>query len=32
VHDLPDDIIEYPAVGLRGYLGDDSPLTEHGWQ
>jgi ADP-ribose pyrophosphatase YjhB (NUDIX family) len=32
VHDLPDDIIEYPEAGLRGYLNDSSPLTEHGWR
>lgn len=32
VHDLPDDIIEYPEAGLRGYLHDSGPLTEHGWQ
>ncbi|MEU2730473.1 NUDIX hydrolase [Streptomyces griseoviridis] len=32
VHDLPDDIIEYPKAGLRGYLDDSGPLTEHGWQ
>ncbi|MFJ7258745.1 NUDIX domain-containing protein [Streptomyces globosus] len=32
VHELPDDIIEYPAAGLLGYLrGDDQALTEHGW-
>ncbi|MEX3099735.1 MULTISPECIES: NUDIX domain-containing protein [unclassified Streptomyces] len=32
VHDLPDDIIEYPEAGLRGYLDGRSPLAEHGWQ
>ncbi|MFE0602107.1 NUDIX domain-containing protein [Streptomyces sp. NPDC058892] len=32
VHELPEDIIEYPAAGLLGYLrGDDQALTEHGW-
>ncbi|GAA3815704.1 NUDIX domain-containing protein [Streptomyces phyllanthi] len=31
VHDLPDDIIEYPEAGLRGYLDGSGPLTEHGW-
>lgn len=32
VHDLPDDIIEYPEAGLNGYLSGSSPLVEHGWQ
>ncbi|MER5490028.1 NUDIX domain-containing protein [Streptomyces sp. NPDC002490] len=33
VHELPEDIIEYPAAGLLGYLrGEDrAGLTEHGW-
>ncbi|MFE9217114.1 NUDIX domain-containing protein [Streptomyces lavendulae] len=32
VHELPEDIIEYPAAGLFGYLrGDAQTLTEHGW-
>ncbi|MEU5445339.1 NUDIX hydrolase [Streptomyces griseofuscus] len=31
-HDLPDDIIEYPAAGLRGCLTQTSTLTLHGWQ
>ncbi|MFY1678119.1 NUDIX hydrolase [Streptomyces sp. WMMC905] len=31
VHALPVDMIEYPAAGLRGYLGNAEPLTEHGW-
>jgi 8-oxo-dGTP diphosphatase len=32
VHDLPADIIEYPAAGLTGYLGNTPALlTEHGW-
>ncbi|MBD0709187.1 MULTISPECIES: NUDIX hydrolase [unclassified Streptomyces] len=31
VHDLPEDIIEYPAAGLLGYLDGGEPLTEHGW-
>ncbi|KOT62933.1 MULTISPECIES: NUDIX hydrolase [Streptomyces] len=32
VHDLPEDIIEYPAAGLHGYLASaDHPLTLHGW-
>ncbi|MFF0746680.1 NUDIX domain-containing protein [Streptomyces sp. NPDC004111] len=31
VHELPDDIIEYPAAGLHGYLHDEGGLTEHGW-
>ncbi|WP_171113645.1 MULTISPECIES: NUDIX domain-containing protein [Streptomyces] len=31
VHDLPDDIIEYPAAGLRGYLSGTGTLTLHGW-
>ncbi|MFM9446224.1 NUDIX hydrolase [Streptomyces acidiscabies] len=29
VDDLPDDIIEYPAAGLRGYLNASGALTEH---
>lgn len=31
VHELPDDIIEYPAAGLLGYLAGGGTLTEHGW-
>ncbi|MCP3822393.1 NUDIX domain-containing protein [Streptomyces sp. A3M-1-3] len=31
VHELPDDIIEYPAAGLLGYLNVAETLTEHGW-
>lgn len=31
VHDLPDDLIEYPEAGLRAYLDSTGPLTEHGW-
>lgn len=31
VHDLPEDFIEYPEAGLRGYLHSRRPLTEHGW-
>lgn len=31
VHELPDDIIEYPREGLLGYLNDHRTLTEHGW-
>jgi 8-oxo-dGTP diphosphatase len=31
VHDLPDDLIEYPGAGLRGYLESAGPLTEQGW-
>lgn len=30
VHELPEDIIEYPAAGLNGYLSAGA-LTEHGW-
>ncbi|WP_431981551.1 hypothetical protein [Streptomyces qinglanensis] len=30
VHDLPEDVIEYPAAGLHGYLVG-TVLTEHGW-
>ncbi|MFJ3309669.1 NUDIX domain-containing protein [Streptomyces sp. NPDC086549] len=29
--DLPEDIIEYPQAGLRGYLNGTGPLTLHGW-
>ncbi|GHE90294.1 hypothetical protein GCM10018785_66500 [Streptomyces longispororuber] len=32
VHDLPEDIIEYPAAGLYGYLRNERTLTEHGWR
>jgi ADP-ribose pyrophosphatase YjhB (NUDIX family) len=33
VHDLPDDIIEYPRAGLLGYLDESNNLlTEHAWQ
>ncbi|WP_030662591.1 NUDIX domain-containing protein [Streptomyces rimosus] len=31
VQDLPEDIIEYPAAGLYGYLTNAGPLTLHGW-
>lgn len=31
VHELPEDIIEYPKEGLLGYLKDHGGLTEHGW-
>ncbi|MFH8492221.1 NUDIX hydrolase [Streptomyces longisporoflavus] len=31
IHDLPDDIIEYPKEGLLGYLHEHGILTEHGW-
>ncbi|MCK8679139.1 NUDIX hydrolase [Streptomyces lichenis] len=31
VHELPEDIIEYPEAGLLGYLRGGDPLTEHGW-
>ncbi|MFE1465181.1 NUDIX hydrolase [Streptomyces nigra] len=30
-HDLPEDIIEYPAAGLRGCLNQNGALTVHGW-
>ncbi|MGQ4344108.1 NUDIX hydrolase [Streptomyces sp. SAS_275] len=32
VHELPDDIIEYPEAGLRGYLDDVGTLVEHNWK
>ncbi|MFJ2566559.1 NUDIX domain-containing protein [Streptomyces sp. NPDC087568] len=32
VHELPEDIIEYPAAGLHGYLNSTGPLTEYGWR
>ncbi|MGW6260973.1 hypothetical protein [Streptomyces sp. NPDC055085] len=32
VHELPDDIIEYPEAGLRGYLDDVGKLVEHNWK
>lgn len=31
VHDLPENLIPYPAAGLRGYLDGDCGLTLHGW-
>ncbi|MFE2533842.1 NUDIX domain-containing protein [Streptomyces sp. NPDC059371] len=31
VHDLPEDLIEYPEAGLRGYLDDAGTLVEHNW-
>jgi ADP-ribose pyrophosphatase YjhB (NUDIX family) len=31
VHEPPDDIIEYPEAGLRGYLNGSGSLSEHGW-
>jgi len=31
VHDLPDDLISYPAAGLLGYLQGDFDITMHGW-
>ncbi|MGW7418051.1 NUDIX domain-containing protein [Streptomyces sp. NPDC054863] len=31
VHELPDDIIEYPEAGLRGYLDNAGHLSEHNW-
>ncbi|MFS0692784.1 NUDIX hydrolase [Streptomyces nitrosporeus] len=31
VHELPEDIIEYPEKGLLGYLGGGGSLTEQGW-
>ncbi|WP_330174245.1 NUDIX domain-containing protein [Streptomyces sp. NBC_01498] len=31
VHELPEDIIEYPEGGLLGYLSGSGVLAEHGW-
>lgn len=31
VHELPEDIIEYPKEGLLGYLDGARALVEHGW-
>ena len=31
VHDLPENLIPYPAAGLRGYLDDGPGFTMHGW-
>ncbi len=31
VHDLPDDLIPYPAAGLEAYLDGNEGLTMHGW-
>ncbi|MET7888573.1 NUDIX domain-containing protein [Streptomyces avermitilis] len=32
VHELPDDIIEYPKAGLRGYLDETGPFAGHNWE
>ncbi|MEU3855505.1 NUDIX domain-containing protein [Streptomyces sp. NPDC029554] len=32
LHELPEDIIEYPHAGLLGYLEGAGPLTEHNWK
>jgi 8-oxo-dGTP diphosphatase len=32
VHDLPEELIPYPAAGLQGYLAGDLGVTVHGWQ
>ncbi|MFJ8082776.1 NUDIX domain-containing protein [Streptomyces sp. NPDC096205] len=32
VHELPDDIIEYPNAGLLGYLENAGPFTAHNWK
>ncbi len=32
VHELPDDIIEYPREGLLGYLNGTGPLASHNWR
>nr|WP_269330595.1 NUDIX domain-containing protein [Kineosporia babensis] len=31
VHNLPEDLIPYPAAGLHGYLRGEVSLTMHGW-
>lgn len=31
-HQLPDSLIEYPAVGIRAFLNGDAPFSEHGWK
>ncbi|MFE9559037.1 NUDIX domain-containing protein [Streptomyces sp. NPDC006703] len=31
VHELPEDIIEYPKAGLLGYLQQAGVMTEHNW-
>jgi 8-oxo-dGTP diphosphatase len=31
VHELPADLISYPAAGLRGYLDGNPGVTIHGW-
>ena len=31
VHDLPDNLIPYPAAGLQGYLAGNPGITMHGW-
>jgi 8-oxo-dGTP diphosphatase len=31
VHDLPDNLIPYPAAGVRAYLDGDRGITLHGW-
>lgn len=32
IHELPEDIIEYPEAGLLGYLNSTGPLTVQNWQ
>ncbi|MFF8882906.1 NUDIX hydrolase [Streptomyces flaveolus] len=31
-HELPEDIIEYPAAGLHGSLNSPGGLVEHNWE
>ncbi|MEU1959410.1 NUDIX domain-containing protein [Nocardia sp. NPDC019375] len=31
IDDLPDNLIEYPAVGIRAFLDGRAPFSEHGW-
>ncbi|MEV7284938.1 NUDIX domain-containing protein [Streptomyces sp. NPDC093252] len=31
IHELPEDIIEYPREGLLAYLEGERALTEHAW-
>jgi hypothetical protein len=30
-HDLPEELIPYPATGLKAYLAGDTGVTMHGW-
>ncbi|MCF2531790.1 NUDIX hydrolase [Yinghuangia soli] len=31
IHNLPSELIPYPAAGIRGYLDDTGGISVHGW-